>query len=137
LNDILQTQIPRIVASHNDQQVVVVSKAKEETDNPFAAPEWQISADKFETYKSEFEILLGDNTTGFLPGAQARPALMASGLSQAVLKKIWSLADHDKDGKLTVNEYAVAKFLIESAHRGDSLPDILPPGLVPPPVKKS
>lgn len=130
LSEILQTQIPRIVAAHNEQQVVTVSKSKEETDNPFKVLDWQIPQSQFEDFQKEFEALSPEG--GFLAGQQARPALIASGLPQVILKKVWALADHDKDGKLTVFEFAVAKFLIESALRGNSLPDILPPSLTPP-----
>jgi len=132
LTEILQTQIPRIVASHNEQQVTTVVKTKEETDNPFSMLDWQIPQDRFDEYKREFEDINPDSIHGLLSGAEARPVLMASGLPQVVLKKVWALADHDKDGRLTVYEFALAKHLIESALRGNSLPDVLPPGLVPP-----
>jgi hypothetical protein len=113
-------------------QVRTVQKAKLESDNPFSQADWQISQEQFDTYKTEFESLFPEIPSGFLPGAQARPILMASGLPQVVLKKVWGLADYDKDGKLTVHEFAIAKHLIESALRGTTLPDVLPPSLVPP-----
>ena len=45
--------------------------------------------------------------------------------------RIWDLADVDKDGKLSLNEFAIANFLIEN-NIDDVIPDKLPSELLPP-----
>ncbi|XP_074601027.1 dynamin associated protein 160 isoform X2 [Brevipalpus obovatus] len=70
--------------------------------------------------------------TGFISGQQARVILLQSGLPQKLLAKIWNLADVDADGQLTVEEFILANHLIDCVRRGEPLPDILPPHLIPP-----
>uniref|UniRef100_K1R037 Intersectin-1 n=1 Tax=Magallana gigas TaxID=29159 RepID=K1R037_MAGGI len=49
------------------------------------------------------------------------------------LSVVWSqaLADYDKDGKLTCDEFCVAMHLADVARMGTPLPPVLPPELVP------
>lgn len=42
-----------------------------------------------------------------------------------------TLADYDKDGKLTCDEFCVAMHLADLARNGIHLPAVLPPELVP------
>lgn len=42
-----------------------------------------------------------------------------------------ALADYDKDGKLTCDEFCVAMHLADVARMGNPLPAVLPPELVP------
>jgi GTPase SAR1 family protein len=92
---------------------------------------WQVTEEEFEKARSEFAGL-GPSEDGKLAGALARPVLTASGLPNAQLRKIWNLADYDRDGKLTVFEYALASHLVSKVVNGETLPDVLPPGLRPP-----
>jgi hypothetical protein len=57
------------------------------------------------------------------------PIFMRSGQDPQLLNAIWHLADHNKDGKLSVHEFAVAFHLILCVGK-KHLP--LPPGLPPP-----
>ncbi|XP_078322482.1 intersectin-1-like isoform X4 [Crassostrea virginica] len=68
---------------------------------------------------------------GHLTGVEARSLLVQSGLPQPVLAQIWALADYDKDGKLTCDEFCVAMHLADVARFGTPLPPVLPPELVP------
>lgn len=68
---------------------------------------------------------------GHLTGVEARSLLVQSGLPQPVLAQIWALADYDKDGKLTCDEFCVAMHLADVARMGTPLPPVLPPELVP------
>ena len=69
--------------------------------------------------------------TGFLNGLQAKNILLATGLQPPILAKIWSLADHDADGRLSLDEFAVAMHLCEYSRLGNVLPATLPAELVP------
>lgn len=74
--------------------------------------------------------------TGFITGLQARNVLSASGLPQQSLAHIWNLADIDKDGRLSLEEFTLSCFLIEMARAGRPLPPALTPDLVPPSYRK-
>ena len=45
-----------------------------------------------------------------------------------VLHAIWNLSDVDKDGALTLAEFALAKHFIKMKLEGQDLPPTLPPG---------
>lgn len=75
------------------------------------------------------------NEMGKLGGAAAKEAFAESALANDVLYKVWSLSDVDKDNQLSRDEFALAKHLIERVKNGQSLPDVLPPRLVPPALR--
>jgi len=51
---------------------------------------------------------------GYLTGKQAKGMFIKSGLEVKTLRSIWRLSDIDKDGKLDVDEFTVAMYLIDS-----------------------
>ena len=55
-----------------------------------------------------------------------------SKLPNSVLAKIWRLADHDQDGMLTEEEFALAMHLISVCLEGYPIPNELPEHLIPP-----
>jgi hypothetical protein len=59
---------------------------------------------------------------GFVPGVEG-----CASLGQ-VLHAIWNLSDVDKDGALTLAEFALAKHFIKMKLEGQDLPPTLPPG---------
>jgi len=73
---------------------------------------------------------------GVLAGVQARNILLQSGLPQNVLAQIWSLSDHDKDGRLSREEFILSGHLCDLAAKGEPLPAVLPAGLVPPSMRR-
>lgn len=75
---------------------------------------------------------LGPNVHGKISGSTAREEMIKSKLPNSVLRRIWNLADIDKDGMLDRDEFAVAKFLIEQKIQGHDIPEELPQHLVPP-----
>lgn len=90
--------------------------------------EWLI-APVLADYKAEFEGL-GPNA-GKLTGQQARTKLVESHLPSNVLHRIWALADVDKDGFLTLPEYALAMHLVKMKLKGQDLPSSLPTEMLP------
>jgi intersectin len=56
---------------------------------------------------------------------------MQTGLSQNTLAQVWTLADYDKDGKLSQDEFIIAMHLCDFAKAGNTLPSTLPADLVP------
>lgn len=73
-----------------------------------------------------------EQTDGKLSGPVARAELLKSKLPNAELGKIWRLADADRDGQLSMNEFALAKYLIRLKLEGNDLPSVLPDHLFPP-----
>ena len=105
---------------------------------PAAAPapvEWAIPQQKRVGYMAQFQA--NDKAkTGFLAAVQARGILLQTGLAQQTLATVWNLADIDKDGKLSVEEFIVAMHLCELGQKGEPLPDLLPISLVPPNLRR-
>lgn len=65
----------------------------------------------------------------------AKCELMKSKLPNSVLAKIWSMSDIDEDGLLDIDEFALAKYLIDLKLDGNELPPQLPKHLIPPSKK--
>jgi len=74
---------------------------------------------------------------GKLSGGAAKSVLVESGLPTPTLGRIWELADLDKDGSLTDEEFCIAMYLIEDAVAGRKVPDSLPDKLLPPSLRAS
>ncbi|XP_076079653.1 intersectin-1-like isoform X1 [Mytilus galloprovincialis] len=72
---------------------------------------------------------------GHLTGVEARALLVQTGLPQPILAQIWNLADYDKDGKLSCEEFCIALHLADLVKAGVSLPPKLPPELYPAQVR--
>lgn len=75
---------------------------------------------------------LDKNHVGSLTGNHARNILSQSLLPTQVLAQIWSLADVDKDGRLTADEFCIAMHLVDMYKSGHtSLPPTTPVELLP------
>ncbi|KAI8975596.1 hypothetical protein BDF20DRAFT_617818 [Mycotypha africana] len=61
-----------------------------------------------------------------LNGDTARDIFMRSGLSTAVLQKIWDLADTRRTGSLNQTEFIIAMHYVEMAMKGGGNPSLLP-----------
>lgn len=95
-------------------------------DNP--SYEWALQ-EYVPTYQARFNSA---QANGLISGGAAKPILSASGLPSSSLKKIWGLADIDKDGQLDLQEFVVAMFLIDMVKQGSAVPEALDEAMVPP-----
>jgi len=68
-------------------------------------------------------------SAGVLSGAQAAALLSMSGLPKPTLAAIWTMADVDRDNRLTRAEFRVAMHLAKRVKEGMPLPPVLPPEL--------
>ncbi|KAJ1363189.1 hypothetical protein KIN20_022998 [Parelaphostrongylus tenuis] len=94
-----------------DESEWVVSREREDADNTFSS--------------------LGP-VNGYISGRVAKEHMVKSKLPNAVLGKIWKLADVDRDGQLDADEFALANYLINLKLEGHELPVELPKHLIPP-----
>ena len=74
-------------------------------------------------------------SNGVVSGEKAKTILLSLGLKKSVLKRLWELSDMDKDGQLDLPEFVTAMRLVKMAQDGQTLPSVLPPGMVPPDKK--
>ncbi|CAF1069901.1 unnamed protein product [Adineta steineri] len=78
-------------------------------------------------YLQQFHSLVDvTKTNGFMSGLQAKNILQQTGLSQTYLHQIWNLADHDKDGRLTPDEFVIAMHCCDIIRAGQNLPTRIP-----------
>lgn len=83
-----------------------------------------------EEYRAEF-MALGPNAAGKITGQKAKPKMTESKLPSNILHKVWTLADVDKDGALTLYEYALAMHFVKMRLDGQDLPPALPAHMQP------
>ncbi|KAM9964186.1 hypothetical protein ACTFIW_005845 [Dictyostelium discoideum] len=68
---------------------------------------------------------------GKVQGQVAKGPLFQSGLPNNVLAHIWRLSDVDRDGKMDIEEFALAMHLVNVKLKGYELPETLPTTLIP------
>ncbi|KAI9254025.1 hypothetical protein BY458DRAFT_535763 [Sporodiniella umbellata] len=91
---------------------------------------WAVTAEEKKQYTKVFKAWDPENK-GSISGETAKEIFSQSGLPQNVLMQIWSLSDPNNQGKLNLNEFAVAMHLLYRKLNGYNLPETLPPDLVP------
>ena len=97
------------------------------TKNPYD-DEWALQS-YVAQYKPQFDRV---QVNGFVSGAAAKGVLQGTGAPVSVLRKVWDLADVDKDGQLSLNEFVIALYLAEQAKQGVEVPSALDACMIPP-----
>lgn len=147
VDDMMATDIARImkmIPLEDDHSQVITGGAfgsgEKESIDPFSgddifslhvgrdSEEWVVDQHKA-GYDQQFFAL--NPKDGKVTGLKARDVMVRSKLPNSVLKKIWGLADLDKDGQLDQDEFAIALFLMDAKKEGHDLPEQLPFHLVP------
>ena len=129
----LMTQVPQDQDVANADYMAAVKKreggALYESDlSPFgdgATMDILNSALGLGDYENEFEELK-PGADGKINGTQAKIPMQGSKLPNATLRRIWALADMDKDGKLDLLEFAICKRLMQMKLEGHDLPVEIP-----------
>lgn len=99
--------------------------------DPYAV--WAATINKIDA-DSIFKLLPGGQD-GMVSGAGARDVLLETGLTPGDLRIIWDLSDIDRDGYLSMDEWAVCWYLVNQSKAGRNPPTVLPQMLVPPPKR--
>uniref|UniRef100_A0A023F0U2 Putative synaptic vesicle protein ehs-1 n=2 Tax=Triatoma infestans TaxID=30076 RepID=A0A023F0U2_TRIIF len=97
--------------------------------------DWSMKPSEKAKYDQLFDSLQPMN--GVIPGNKVKGLLIDSKLPVTTLGKIWDLADMDKDGSLDRHEFVVAMHLVYKALEKYSIPNTLPPELLPPDKRKN
>ncbi|KAF3931763.1 hypothetical protein ABW19_dt0201307 [Dactylella cylindrospora] len=101
---------------------------------------WAITAVEKAKFDNHFQEVDTGNK-GFITGEEAVPFFSGSKLPEEALAQIWDLADIEKNGSLTRDEFAIAMYLIRQERtrgtNGKGLPDTLPLNLIPPNIRAS
>jgi EH domain-containing protein 1 len=131
---VLSSDIPQLMASlptENSPLVPTTNTNGSGSSNQFPGQSdgWSIAAVKA-GFDDVFEGL--NPVDGKLAGQHCMGPLQNTGVKDDDLRKIWELADMDKDGFLDSDEFAVAMYLCQSVQKGEAVPSTLPPNLVPP-----
>ncbi|KAE9552733.1 hypothetical protein FO519_004050 [Halicephalobus sp. NKZ332] len=87
--------------------------------------DWSLPLPSKNKYRQEF-YNNDKSGVGILNGVQARYILSQSGFPTPILAEIWNLADVNKDGALSPDEFCVAMHLIDMHKQGYILPTELP-----------
>jgi len=141
----LEVAIPKLMAQMPTYQDNRDDSAEPAEANPFGEDlgggtseivggvDWAVPSHQKIRYDNAFSDLPGSEN-GRVSGKNAMGIMKSSGqgLRTSDLRQVWNLADHDKDGHLSSEEFAVAMYLIEQAVDGIPLPKTLPADLVPP-----
>jgi Ca2+-binding EF-hand superfamily protein len=96
--------------------------------------EWVVTEETKAKYDKYFEGIDKDKD-GLVSGDEARGLFMASNLSSNILAHVWNLCDSQKKGKLNVEQFALAMYLIAEKVRGKELPTELAPNMIPPSLR--
>ncbi|CAE7691077.1 Ehd1 [Symbiodinium microadriaticum] len=105
-----------------------VMKVEGNTEQSVYKGQWQ-RPPTVEQFQADFDGL--HPVDGKINAQQAKQKMVESHLPSNVLHRIWSLADVDKDGFLTLAEYALAMHLVHMKLDGQDLPITLPQEMLP------
>ncbi|XP_032591347.1 epidermal growth factor receptor substrate 15-like 1 isoform X3 [Drosophila grimshawi] len=72
---------------------------------------------------------------GLVSGLEVKDIFIKSGIPQRSLADIWALCDTNQSGKLTVEQFALAMWLVERKQRGVDPPQVLTANMVPPSMR--
>ncbi|XP_059418982.1 epidermal growth factor receptor substrate 15-like 1 isoform X7 [Carassius carassius] len=100
------------------------------TQQPFSDL-WVVPAEDREQYEEIFELADSD-FDGMVGGGEVKDIFMNSRLPQSVLAHIWSLADTQRTGKLTKEQFCLAMHLIQEKVKGVDPPQSLTSDMIPP-----
>lgn len=128
INDVLHKDLPQLL------KAIQPPKEEKVELNPFAVEAWAVDDNTFSCYKEIFESLKPQ--LGNISANVARDVLMNTGIPVDALRKIWELSDFEKNGKLDLEEFALALFLSENVKKGIPVPDVLPLTFIPPAKRK-
>ncbi|KAF4519084.1 hypothetical protein B566_EDAN001676 [Ephemera danica] len=92
---------------------------------------WVVSPEECKRCEARFALADKDRD-GFVSGAEIKDIFLQSGLPQQILAHIWALCDAQQTGKLNLEQFALAMWLIDQTLGGNKPPAVLAPDMIPP-----
>lgn len=114
-------------SANYDSNSFAINQIEEENDEDV----WSMNDEQVRFYFEKFCRLLPTRGDRMLAGQSVKSFFEKSKLSQNDLMKIWSLADLDSDGHLTLIEFCIAFHLVVMRRNEVPLPEELPQSLSP------
>ncbi|XP_055858592.1 epidermal growth factor receptor substrate 15-like 1 isoform X2 [Episyrphus balteatus] len=108
---------------------------------PIGAPAPIAAASDWVVVPSElkrFEIIFRDSDKdrdGLVSGLEVKNVFLQSGVPQNCLAHIWALCDTNQSGKLTLEQFALAMWMVERKQKGIEPPQVLTANMVPPSMR--
>ncbi|XP_064540307.1 epidermal growth factor receptor substrate 15-like 1 isoform X2 [Drosophila montana] len=99
-----------------------------------ANADWVVSANELIRFEEIFRQSDLDKD-GLVSGLEVKDIFIKSGIPQRSLADIWALCDTNQSGKLTVEQFALAMWLVERKQRGVDPPQVLTANMVPPSMR--
>ncbi|XP_046809921.1 epidermal growth factor receptor substrate 15-like 1 isoform X3 [Lucilia cuprina] len=99
-----------------------------------ANADWVVTADDMK----RFEVMFRDadrDKDGLVSGLEVKNVFLQSGVPQKMLAHIWALCDTNQSGKLTLEQFALAMWMVERKQRGIDPPQVLTANMVPPSMR--
>jgi len=127
MDEVLSKDLTELLARFpREGDAKMMNSAAAPTEDPAM---WTINEKNRQRHEQSFQQ--AGPTDGKLSGAAAKGILVGTGLANDLLKRVWYLADIDKDGNLDLDEFLVAMHLVEICQKGNPLPGTLPVSLIP------
>jgi len=119
-----------------NSQSILSNHSSNQSLNSNYGNDYAITPQEQEKYNQLFNKLdiMGNQ---YITGEQSMDFFLKSGLSTPDLAQIWELADMNKVGRLTREEFYIAMHLIRQKKSGMTLPTTLPACLIPPSLRQS
>lgn len=114
-------------SANYDSSSFAIARVEEENDEDV----WSMNDEQIRFYFEKFCRLLPSRSDRMLAGSSVKQFFEKSKLNLSDLSRIWSLADLDRDGHLTLIEFCIAMHLVVLKRNQVPLPDELPKSLSP------
>ncbi|XP_039953414.1 epidermal growth factor receptor substrate 15-like 1 isoform X5 [Bactrocera tryoni] len=99
-----------------------------------ASADWVVSPAELKRFEITFRDSDRDKD-GLVSGLEVKNVFIQSGVQQNCLAHIWALCDTNQSGKLTLEQFALAMWMVERKQKGIEPPQVLTANMVPPSMR--
>lgn len=99
-----------------------------------ASADWVVSPGELKRFEITFKDSDRDKD-GLVSGLEVKNVFIQSGVPQNCLAHIWALCDTNQSGKLTLEQFALAMWMVERKQKGIEPPQVLTANMVPPSMR--
>ncbi|XP_075167068.1 epidermal growth factor receptor pathway substrate 15 isoform X3 [Haematobia irritans] len=99
-----------------------------------ANADWVVGPEEYKRFETMFREADRDKD-GLVSGLEVKNVFLQSGVPQKMLAHIWALCDTNQSGKLTLEQFALAMWMVERKQKGIDPPQVLTANMVPPSMR--